>query len=99
MNNLEEELIWLRVQNASLAQQMRRAKEDYTRSDNELDERLKRLEKEKTMEEYLKAVFELELEIEIALAEYNATDEVKYIYEANRCTLKLADVRSTYYNS
>ena len=98
MNNLEEELIWLRVQNASLAQQMRRAKEDYTRSDNELDERLN-LEKEKTMEEYLKAVFELELEIEIALAEYNATDEVKYIYEANRCTLKLADVRSTYYNS
>jgi len=28
---LEEELIWLRVQNATLARQMRMAEEDYTK--------------------------------------------------------------------
>jgi len=96
---LEEELIWLRVQNATLARQMRMAEEDYTRSDRELDERLECLKKEKIMEEYLTAVFELEVEIQCALAEYSATKDIKYLYAANNYDNSLAEERRAQYSN
>jgi hypothetical protein len=64
----EEELMWLRVPDAILKIRMRMEEEDDKRSGSELDKRLECLKKEKTMEELIKAKFDLELEMQCALA-------------------------------
>jgi len=68
MNNMEEELIWLRAQDTIRTIQIRMDEEDDKRSGSELDKRLEVLKKEKKIEELIKANFDRELEMQCALA-------------------------------
>jgi len=61
MNNMEEELIWLRAQDTIRTIQIRMDEEDDKRSGSELDKRLEVLKKEKKIEELIKANFGLSL--------------------------------------
>ena len=48
------------------------------------------------MTEYIKAVHELEIDIECALSDYARTGDMRYVLEADHWNHRLQELRSTY---
>ena len=43
--------------------------------------------------EHIKAIDELEIDINVAIVEYENTGDIRYIIEADNCSHKIAEIR------